>query len=66
MYPLIAPTQIKQTFANWQRGYAMGKQAPFLLDYRFEAQWDHPIADLRTALGLELAEASAQQHYATS
>ncbi|MEL6164797.1 MAG: Coq4 family protein [Cyanobacteria bacterium J06628_3] len=51
---IIAPTQIKKTFANNRRGKILGKQAECLLVYRFEENWARPIEDIRKELGLVL------------
>ena len=53
---LVAPKQIKQTFANRQRGKAIGKQAKCLLTYHFEDNWSRPIEDIRAELELILED----------
>ncbi len=50
LYPLLAPSQIQQIFANKRRGYSLGKQADCLLAYRFEENWARPLAEVRNAL----------------
>lgn len=55
LYPLLAPRQVKEIFANRQRGWQMGKQAAFLLGDRFEDHWAEPIETLRSRLKLTIA-----------
>jgi ubiquinone biosynthesis protein COQ4 len=50
LYPILAPQQIKEIFANIQKGQELGKKAEFLLGYRFEDHWEEPINDIRNSL----------------
>jgi len=50
LYPLLAPGQIQQIFANKRRGYTLGKQASCLLAYRFEENWARPLDEVRATL----------------
>ncbi|MBW4433142.1 MAG: hypothetical protein KME28_15795 [Pelatocladus maniniholoensis HA4357-MV3] len=52
LYPIIAPQQIKEIFANIKKGNDLGKQAEFLLGYRFEEHWKEPINEVRFKLKL--------------
>jgi ubiquinone biosynthesis protein COQ4 len=52
LYPIIAPQQIKEIFANIKKGSEIGKRADFLLGYRFEDYWEEPIDELRKRLKL--------------
>ncbi len=52
LYPLLAPRQRKAIFANLAKGQKLGKQADFLLGYRFEDHWHEPITQVRLNLGL--------------
>ncbi len=52
LYPIIAPQQIKEIFANIKKGNDLGKQAEFLLGYRFEEHWKEPINEVRLNLKL--------------
>ncbi len=52
LYPLLAPRQRGAIWANLAKGQALGKQADFLLGYRFEDHWHEPIAEVRLGLGL--------------
>jgi ubiquinone biosynthesis protein COQ4 len=52
LYPLLAPRQRGAIRANLAKGQALGKQAGFLLGYRFEDHWHEPIAEVRQRLGL--------------
>jgi ubiquinone biosynthesis protein COQ4 len=52
LYPIIAPQQRQAIFANVQKGRSVGKQAKFLLGYRFEEHWLEPLAEVRARLGL--------------
>ncbi|MGL5195734.1 MAG: Coq4 family protein, partial [Chroococcales cyanobacterium] len=47
LYPLLAPRQCRAIWANLAQGQALGKQAVFLLGYRFEDHWHEPIAQVR-------------------
>ena len=53
LYPLLAPRQFKTIFANLRRGNSMGKQAKFLLNYRFEDRWQESLDSLRRELGIK-------------
>ncbi len=52
LYPLLAPGQRGAIKANLAKGQELGKQADFLLGYRFEDHWHEPIAEVRLRLGL--------------
>lgn len=52
LYPILAPQQIKQIFANIKKGSEIGKEAEFLLGYRFEDYWEESIDELRKRLKL--------------
>lgn len=52
LYPIIAPFQIKAICQNLQIGEKLGKQAEFLLEYRFEEHWDKPTNQVRRDLKL--------------
>ncbi len=52
IYPILAYKQTKAIFVNAQQGEIMGKQARFLLAYRFEEHWQEPINQVRQQLGL--------------
>lgn len=52
LYPLLAPRQVQSIRDCQTRGEALGKQANFLLGYRFEEQWEKPLDEMRTELGL--------------
>ena len=52
IYPILAPKQTKAIFHNLREGEAIGKQARFLLAYRFEEHWQEPINEVRQKLGL--------------
>lgn len=47
LYPILAPQQIKEIFANVKKGSEIAKKAEFLLAYRFEEYWEEPIDQLR-------------------
>ncbi|MEO1592135.1 MAG: Coq4 family protein [Cyanobacteria bacterium J06632_22] len=57
LYPLLAPGQIRQIFANKRRGYRLGQQADCLLAYRFEENWAQPLDDIRCQLLSRLPKA---------
>ena len=59
---LMRPRKIKQTLADYRRGWALGKQAKNILTYRFEDNWAKPIDEVRAELGLILPEASAERN----
>lgn len=52
LYPIFAPQQIKEIFANVNKGKELGKKAEFLLAYRFEEHWSDPLNELQKNLGL--------------
>lgn len=52
LYPIFAPHQIKEIFANVKQGKELGKKADFLLAYRFEEHWSDPLDELQKNLGL--------------
>ncbi|WP_414543177.1 Coq4 family protein [Nostoc sp. CCY0012] len=52
LYPLLAPQQRGEIFANFKKGKELGKKADFLLSYRFEEHWKDSLANLRTSLSL--------------
>ncbi|MEL6493834.1 MAG: Coq4 family protein [Cyanobacteria bacterium J06623_7] len=52
LYPILAPRQFKRIFLNLRRGQQMGKEANFLLNYRFEDCWAKPLATLTRELNL--------------
>ncbi|WP_413163625.1 Coq4 family protein [Capilliphycus salinus ALCB114379] len=52
LYPILAPQQIPQIFANLRRGREFGKTAQFLLSYRFEENWERPLTEIKAELGL--------------
>lgn len=51
-YPILAPRQIRQSLANVRLGQKLGRDAEFLLGYRFEEHWETPLKDVRIQLGL--------------
>lgn len=53
LYPVLAPRQFKAIFDNVRRGRLMGKEARFLLNYRFEDRWQESLASLRQELGIK-------------
>lgn len=55
LYPLLAPGQTGAIRACQTRGRELGEQANFLLGYRFEDQWEQPLAEVRRELGLVIA-----------
>ncbi|MBE9208949.1 hypothetical protein IQ244_20885 [Nostoc sp. LEGE 06077] len=52
LYPIFAPQQIKEIFANLKKGKELGETADVLLGYRFEEHWLDPIDQLKQNLGL--------------
>lgn len=54
LYPLLAPRQFWAILVNVHRGKEMGKQACFLLNYRFEDYWHEPLDTVRQELGIKL------------
>ncbi|ALF53532.1 hypothetical protein ACX27_12885 [Nostoc piscinale CENA21] len=55
LYPILAPQQVREIFANLKKGKELGKTADFLLAYRFEEHWLEPIDELRKNLGIPVA-----------
>ncbi len=47
LYPLLAPGQVREIFANRRAGLALGHQANFLLGYRFEEMWERPLSEVK-------------------
>lgn len=60
LYPIIAPRQVKAIIANQQKGQELGKNAKFLLGYRFEEHWDEDLNQVRENLGLPQIQLSRQ------
>ncbi|GAX38715.1 Coq4 family protein [Nodularia sp. NIES-3585] len=52
LYPILAPEQIQAILTNLHKGRELGKNADFLLGYRFEEHWLDSIAEVRKCLGL--------------
>ncbi|MBD2343291.1 Coq4 family protein [Anabaena subtropica] len=52
LYPILAPQQIKEIFANINKGCELGKKADLLLGYRFEDHWEESIDELKKRLRL--------------
>ncbi|MDB9376197.1 Coq4 family protein [Nodularia sphaerocarpa] len=52
LYPILAPQQIKAIFYNVNKGRDLGKNADFLLGYRFEEHWLESTAEVRECLFL--------------
>jgi ubiquinone biosynthesis protein COQ4 len=52
LYPILAPQQRQAIAANLQRGRELGREAKFLLGYRFEDHWEEPIDVVKAELGL--------------
>ncbi|MBE9041340.1 hypothetical protein IQ235_11165 [Oscillatoriales cyanobacterium LEGE 11467] len=52
IYPILAPGQIEQIFANIRKGKELGERAEFLLKYRFEEWWEKSLVEVRFSLGL--------------
>lgn len=52
LYPILAPRQIKEIFANLKKGQELAKKADFLLGYRFEEHWQEPINTVKKRLGI--------------
>ncbi len=51
-YPLLSGFQLGALRQAWIRGYAMGKQAPFMLAERLEEQFEVPLARVQERYGL--------------
>lgn len=58
LYPVLAPGQTQQIFANRQRGLELGQQAQCLLSQRFEEMWEMPLDAVRQALNLPAPSAA--------
>ncbi|MEM8781040.1 MAG: Coq4 family protein [Cyanobacteria bacterium P01_G01_bin.49] len=56
IFSIIKPRQTQAILASARRGKEFGQQASCLLVYRFEENWERPIADIRAELGLVLAD----------
>jgi ubiquinone biosynthesis protein Coq4 len=52
LYPVVAPSQIKEIFAHLHKGQELGKKAEFLLGFRFEDYWERPLSEVKAMLGL--------------
>ncbi len=52
LYPILAPSQIQDIFANIRRGKELGKKAKFLLGIRFEEWWERSLSEVKAELGL--------------
>ncbi len=52
IYPVLAPKQLKEIFANVHKGHELGKKAKFLLGIRFEEYWDRPLNEVKAELRL--------------
>ena len=52
LYPILAPQQIPQIFQNLRLGRELGNLAQFLLNYRFEENWERPLTEIKVELGL--------------
>lgn len=52
IYPILAPSQRKEIFANLHKGQELGKKATFLLGVRFEEYWEQPLSKVKAELGL--------------
>jgi ubiquinone biosynthesis protein Coq4 len=52
LYPVLAPWQLKEIFANVRKGQELAKKAKFLLGVRFEEYWERPLSEVKTELGL--------------
>ena len=52
IYPVLAPKQLKDIFANVRKGQELGKKATFLLGVRFEEYWERPLNEVKTELRL--------------
>ena len=55
LYPLLAPGQIRAIFENRRAGLRLGREARFLLGYRFEEMWERPLLEVAQELGLAIA-----------
>lgn len=52
LYPILAPFQASKIFENIRKGRELGQQAKFLLNYRFEENWERPLSEIQTELEL--------------
>jgi ubiquinone biosynthesis protein Coq4 len=52
LYPVLAPWQLKEIFANVRKGQELGKKAQFLLGARFEEYWERPLSEVKAEFGL--------------
>ncbi|MEM7552697.1 MAG: Coq4 family protein [Cyanobacteria bacterium P01_A01_bin.84] len=52
IYPILAPKEIPIILSNLKKGKEIGKNAKFLLGYRFEEHWHEPINEVRKNLEL--------------
>ncbi|WP_017299441.1 Coq4 family protein [Nodosilinea nodulosa] len=52
LYPIMAPGQIRNIFANRRRGLALGQQARCLLSVRFEELWALPLDTVKQDMGI--------------
>jgi ubiquinone biosynthesis protein COQ4 len=52
----LSSTDVNITLASIGRGYRMGLQARPLLAQKWEDQWEKPLQELRTELGLNLTQ----------
>ena len=53
LYPILVPRQFKAIQTNVRRGKLLGRQAKFLLNYRFEDRWQTPLSVLREELRIQ-------------
>lgn len=54
LYPILAPQQFKAIQTNVRYGRLLGRQAKFLLNYRFEDRWTTPLSVLREELNIDI------------
>lgn len=52
LYPLLVPEAKEEIDATVEMGRRMGREADFVLAYRFEDNWEKPIEEVRKELGL--------------
>lgn len=55
LYPLLAPGQFRKIFENRHTGLRLGREAKFLLGYRFEEMWARPLREVKQELGLAIS-----------
>ena len=55
LYPVLAPWQAKQIFANARQGRELAKRVGFMLGYRFEEHWEQPLTKVKTESGPQFA-----------